>query len=175
MRTVASILFCLAAVAAAGAADAAAAHPFLAENAKAVVTADGKRAEAARITDKPLVLIYFSAHWCPPCRTFTPELVDFYAKKGGGTAFEVLFVSSDKAQDAMMGYMTEAKMPWVAMQWGASKIPAVKKKYGGPGGIPCLVLLDAQDEVLAHSYDGEEYLGPRHVLKELDKRLAASK
>ena len=22
--------------------------------------------------------IYFSAHWCPPCRTFTPELVKFH-------------------------------------------------------------------------------------------------
>ncbi len=174
MRTVANVLLCLCAAALASAADAAATHPFLAENAKAVVTADGKRAEATRLTDKPLVLIYFSAHWCPPCRKFTPELVDFYGKKGGGTAFEVLFVSSDKEQEAMMGYMTEAKMPWLAMQWGASKIPAVKKKYGGRG-IPCLVLLDGEDQVLAHSYDGQEYLGPRHVLDELDKWLAASK
>ena len=22
--------------------------------------------------------IYFSAHWCPPCRMFTPELADIY-------------------------------------------------------------------------------------------------
>ena len=25
-----------------------------------------------------LVLYYFSAHWCPPCRQFTPMLKDFY-------------------------------------------------------------------------------------------------
>jgi thiol-disulfide isomerase/thioredoxin len=25
-----------------------------------------------------LVLYYFSAHWCPPCRQFTPLLKDFY-------------------------------------------------------------------------------------------------
>ena len=24
--------------------------------------------------------IYFSAHWCPPCRGFTPKLVEWYGK-----------------------------------------------------------------------------------------------
>ncbi|GLV36728.1 hypothetical protein CBL_02437 [Carabus blaptoides fortunei] len=40
---------------------------------------------------------YFSAHWCPPCRAFTPQLVDTYKmlrKKDPG--FEVIFVSSDR-------------------------------------------------------------------------------
>ncbi len=31
------------------------------------------------LKDKKLVLFYFSAHWCPPCRGFTPKLKDFYA------------------------------------------------------------------------------------------------
>ena len=26
------------------------------------------------------VLIYFSAHWCPPCRGFTPKLVEFFSE-----------------------------------------------------------------------------------------------
>ena len=30
--------------------------------------------------DSPLVGIYFSAHWCPPCRGFTPKLVEFFSE-----------------------------------------------------------------------------------------------
>ena len=30
------------------------------------------------LKDKKFVGFYFSAHWCPPCRGFTPVLKDFY-------------------------------------------------------------------------------------------------
>ena len=30
------------------------------------------------LAGKPIVMIYFSAHWCPPCKAFTPVLKDFY-------------------------------------------------------------------------------------------------
>ncbi|KAJ9591496.1 hypothetical protein L9F63_001982, partial [Diploptera punctata] len=42
--------------------------------------------------------IYFSAHWCPPCKAFTPQLIDTYSKvRGKGNDFEVIFVSSDRS------------------------------------------------------------------------------
>ena len=38
------------------------------------------RVEAAdeALADKQVVLFYFSARWCPPCRVFTPVLNEFY-------------------------------------------------------------------------------------------------
>ena len=41
-----------------------------------------------------LVGIYFSAHWCPPCRNFTPQLAQKYADfQNAGHPFEIIFVS----------------------------------------------------------------------------------
>ena len=30
------------------------------------------------LKDKPLIGVYFSAHWCGPCRKFTPKLVEYF-------------------------------------------------------------------------------------------------
>ena len=47
------------------------------------------------------VAYYFSAHWCPPCRKFTPELVKTYnAMVTAGTQFEIVFVSADRSDEA---------------------------------------------------------------------------
>lgn len=44
-----------------------------------------------------MVAIYFSAHWCPPCRGFTPQLAQLYKDvTAAGKKFGVLFVSSDR-------------------------------------------------------------------------------
>lgn len=46
------------------------------------------------------VALYFSAHWCPPCQGFTPQLIDVYRKvKKGGNAFEIVYVSMDNNED----------------------------------------------------------------------------
>ena len=45
------------------------------------IRADGSTLEAdAALANKELILIYFSAHWCPPCKRFTPILKEFYDK-----------------------------------------------------------------------------------------------
>ena len=60
--------------------------------------------------------IYFSAHWCPPCRAFTPQLAQWYekVKKGpNGSKFDIVFVSSDRDESSFDEYFQE--MPWHAM------------------------------------------------------------
>ena len=46
-----------------------------------------------------MVGLYFSAHWCPPCRGFTPRLAKEYERmKGEGKKIEIVFISSDKSK-----------------------------------------------------------------------------
>ena len=57
---------------------------------------DGEIDTATALKDK-VVGIYFSAHWCPPCRSFTPELAKTYKllTEEQQKDFEIVFVSSD--------------------------------------------------------------------------------
>ncbi|NXT28534.1 NXN protein, partial [Syrrhaptes paradoxus] len=60
--------------------------------------------------------VYFSAHWCPPCRSLTRVLVESYRKiKEAGQKFEILFVSADRSEDSFKQYFSE--MPWVAVPY----------------------------------------------------------
>jgi nucleoredoxin len=116
-----------------------------------------------------MIAIYFSAHWCPPCREFTPELVQFYNKvKKNHPEFELIFCSSDKTKDAMVGYMKSANMPWPVLDYDKRSL---LKKFGG-GGIPNLVVLDENGQVLMSSYEGQQYVGPRTVVAKLDRQFS---
>jgi len=129
-----------------------------------LIKAGGTKADSAQLAQKKYLFIYFSAHWCPPCRVFTPKLVEFYNKQYATGDFELLFVSSDEDQGSMNDYMAETHMPWLGLKLRNKNTEKLKKKYG-VRGIPCLVLLNEKDEVLASSYDGEKYLGPSTALK----------
>ncbi len=132
-----------------------------------LVDRDGKSAPPETLRDAKRVLVYFSANWCPPCRAFTPRLVEYYRTHHGGTAFQLLFVSADESPGAMRGYMRGDAMPWWGVRYGSAPAQALHQAYAGRG-IPCLVLLDGQGHVLADSYVGGNYVGPGEVLKALD-------
>lgn len=138
---------------------------------------DGKLADAHgaavladALKDKRLVLLYFSAGWCPPCHQFTPKLVEFYNAHGGGKDFEVIFVSSDPDAEKMQAYVDEYKMPWLAVKHDQVKASGLQERYAG-NGIPDLEMLDGNGQVLSSSFAGKNYRGPYEVLKDLEKAL----
>ena len=86
-----------------------------------------------------LVGIYFSAHWCPPCRGFTPVLADFYNKVNkDGKVFEVVFVSCDRSEDQFKEYFKE--MPWLAVPFGDNARKTLPSEFS-VSGIPKLSIL----------------------------------
>ncbi|KAL3826944.1 hypothetical protein ACHAXA_006024 [Cyclostephanos tholiformis] len=94
---------------------------------------------------KKLVALYFSASWCPPCKRFTPILIDFY--EACKDELEIVFISSDRDDRSFGDYF--AKMPWLAMipAYMNSEQNARQRKMADAfkiQGIPTLVVLDAK-------------------------------
>lgn len=85
--------------------------------------------------------LYFSAHWCPPCRGFTPTLVSAYESHLKAKGLEIIFVSSDRDQASFLEYF--GSMPWLAIPNGDERKGALSKRFG-VSGIPSLVVVDAQ-------------------------------
>lgn len=112
-----------------------------------LINAKGENVDIAALDGKKIAL-YFSAQWCPPCRTFTPELVKTYnAIKAEGKPFELVFVSSDRSREDMLTYMKEYNMTWLALPYDAPARTALGRRYG-IRGIPALVVINAAGETL---------------------------
>lgn len=139
-----------------------------------LVALRGKSALPFAAPDLPkakYIALYFSAGWCGPCRQFTPDLVKFYNEmRPNHPEFEIVFLSQDEGASAMEKYMSEMSMPWPALRYSAVKGSRLAKYSGS--GIPCLVLLDEKGGVLSHSYVGGNYVGPRKVMRDLQKFLS---
>jgi nucleoredoxin len=138
---------------------------------KLIVFRDGtiSRADEGGLENKKLIALYFSAHWCGPCRKFTPQLVDYYNQVAPQhPEFEIIFVSSDRSRFSWETYMREARMPWPAIDYDQLTGLAGLKQLGGDG-IPSLVLLDATGHLLSSSYEGGKYLSPKKVIGDLEK------
>lgn len=98
------------------------------------------------LAGKKYVMIYFSAHWCPPCRGFTPHLAEIYKSGAEEQGIEVIFASSDRDEASFNGYYGE--MPWLAVPFAdRAKKDSLSKKFGVKG-IPMLVVLDGDGKLV---------------------------
>ena len=100
---------------------------------------------ASALAGKKVIALYFSASWCPPCRSFTPLLTDFY--NANKDDLEIIFVSSDRDEDSFSQYF--GKMPWLASVPGYSGADANARQRKMAEmfkiqGIPSLIILDAK-------------------------------
>ncbi len=130
-------------------------------------------APATRLAGVRYLAIYYSAHWCPPCRGFTPELVEAYKTlKEKHPEFEVIFVSSDHDENAMKDYMSEYRMAWPALRFGEKKNLAALRRPKNENGIPNLVFMDSDGKDLSLSFNADgSYRGPRAVLADIRKHF----
>ena len=77
-------------------------------------TKQGQKPTNEVLAGKDVVGLYFSAHWCPPCRGFTPQLGKFYDQIKDAKNFEIIFVSSDRDASQFKEYYDE-QAAWAAL------------------------------------------------------------
>lgn len=105
------------------------------------------REESVKVADalngKDVVGLYFSAHWCPPCRRFTPILSNIYNDlKANDKSIEIVFISSDSSEESFLEYYQE--MPWLALPYSNRDLKQLLSEKYDCNGIPYLVLLDGK-------------------------------
>jgi len=111
-----------------------------------LLTKSGEQPTETVLSGKAAIGIYFSAHWCPPCRGFTPKLADMYNDAFQALDMEVVFVSSDRDDASFNSYY--ADMPWVALPFAQRDIKAALSKKYKVQGIPSLVIIDAKGQTI---------------------------
>lgn len=95
--------------------------------------------EGARV-----LLLFFSASWCSPCRAFLPRLLRLHAQAAPGT-LAVVLVSSDTSAEAFGRYL--AQQPW----WAVPMDDAVRNRLQralGVASLPSVVALDHRGNLI---------------------------
>jgi nucleoredoxin len=130
-----------------------------------ILDSKGKKISRDELAGKT-VGFYFSAHWCPPCRQFTPQLVKF--RDANQEEFEVVFVSSDNSPKEQMKYMKETKMKWYTLPHRSNEANALAKKFN-VRGIPSLVIVNPEGETITTKGTFEVMNNPQGALQSWKK------
>ena len=111
-----------------------------------LLTKNGEISKEEIFKNNELIGIYFSAHWCPPCRQFTPILSNFYKKiNANEKKLEIIFCSSDKNENDFNEYFNS--MPWTSIPYNSpsrNSLPSNLWIFS----IPTLYILDKNGEII---------------------------
>ncbi len=125
--------------------------------------AKGKKVDLETLKGKTVAL-YFSAHWCPPCRAFTPSLVEF-RDDHADQDFEIVFVSLDNSEREKKNYIREMKMKWLSVPGARSKEGAALSERFQIRGIPALVVLAPDGSLVTSNGRADVMNSPETALR----------
>jgi nucleoredoxin len=86
----------------------------------------------------PLIALYFSAHWCPPCKKFIHKLEEFYTNVNSNEKeIEIIYVSLDNSSHEFKEYYNI--MPWAAIPYDSENRELIAE-YFEIQGIPAMLI-----------------------------------
>ena len=111
--------------------------------------ARGSVATTSALAGSRFVLVYCSASWCPPCRSFTPVLADFFTAHAARRRAAFVLLSCDRDDASFQAYWK--KMPWeLGLSPEDSAGQALMAKFGIKG-IPALLVFSSSGALVTAS------------------------
>ena len=105
-----------------------------------------EKVKKADALNNDIIGIYFSAHWCGPCRAFTPNLGKFYENVNKEKKqVEIIYCPSDQTLQEFNEYYQT--MPWLAIPFESDSKDAIADGLG-ISSIPTLIIFDKNGNVL---------------------------
>lgn len=118
-----------------------------------LLTDKGQKADLAELNGK-IIALYFSASWCPPCRAFSPLLVDLADRlQAEGKPFALVLVGRDQTKQKALDYMKSHKMTGYLIPPEADANKTLCTLYR-VSGIPYLVVVDSDGNTIDPSARG---------------------
>ena len=106
--------------------------------------ADGTTVGVETLQNRVLIGVYFASPTCPACAGFSPILLEAYGQlKEDGRSFEVVLVSPGISDLALLDYMAETEMGWLAVSSQSKQANALVQRYN-VRWIPTLVVMDPE-------------------------------
>ena len=124
-----------------------------------LIKKDKTEVDASEVIDKAeAIAVYFSAHWCPPCRGFTPKLKDFFEEVEDENVV-IIFVSSDRSADEGWNYFSNDHGDYYMLPHGSEAGNQLAQSCG-VRGIPSLCVVDKSGKMLHNDGRTDVMQGP---------------
>ena len=122
------------------------------------------------LLNNELIGVYFSAHWCGPCRAFTPKLAQFYKDVNKDKKkIEIIFNSADQDLKGFNEYF--ATMPWIATPFESESKSQIDEACGITS-IPQLIIFDNKGHIIDDSGRGTVQSKGNDAINVWKERLA---
>ena len=123
--------------------------------------------EKSKVFEAPLIGLYFSALWCPPCVGFSPLILDFYKKiNKDEKKIEIIFCSLDEDEEDFKQYLQ--KLPFPAIDYNDSLLDDLSSAFEVET-IPVLIIFDNNGHLIEvngrAAIQGKDKLSPEETIK----------
>ena len=117
---------------------------------------DGREVDFSKLRGH-VILIDYWASWCPDCLRALPSVQAAY-RKYHDKGFDIVGISMDTDQDALLAFVKKHGMPWPQQCDGKKFDTALAREYG-VGGIPEMWLVASDGKVAATGVQADDLDG----------------